>query len=129
VNAGRLLLVCLGGAFGSGARYLMSVWMLGALGPGFPYWTLSVNLIGSLALTALMYAASKTDAVSPDLQLTLATGVLGGFTTYSAFGYETFRFLLDGALGTAAIYVVVTVFGCLCACALGFAGARAVIGG
>ena len=125
----RLLLVCVGGAFGSGARYLVSGWVLAALGPRFPYGTLAVNAIGSFVLAALMHVGTTTDLVSPELRLTLATGVLGGFTTYSTFSYETFRYLQEGAWGLAALNVTATVIGCLAGCAAGFIAARSLVAG
>jgi CrcB protein len=125
----RLLYVCLGGAFGSGARYLVSGWMLAALGPGFPYGTLTVNVVGSFVLAALMHVGTTTTLVSPTVRLTLATGVLGGFTTYSTFSYETFRYLQEGAWALAAANVGATVIGCLAGCAAGFVAARSLVGG
>jgi CrcB protein len=124
----RFLLVCLGGALGTGARYLLSGWTLKALGPAFPYGTLAVNVLGSLALGALMYVGTETAALPATARVVLATGVLGGFTTYSSFSYETLRYLQDGAWTLAGLNVTVTVVGCLAACLLGWAGARSVFG-
>ena len=90
---GRFLLVCLGGALGSGARYLVSTWAARALGPDFPRGTLIVNVTGSFLLAAIMTASLSTDAVPPDLRLFLLAGILGGFTTFSSFGFETFALL------------------------------------
>ncbi len=78
----RLLWICLGGAVGSGARYLVSTWVLAALGPAFPWGTLAVNAIGSFLLGALMHVGLSTDLLSPTLRIALSTGVLGGFTTF-----------------------------------------------
>lgn len=124
----RLLLICLGGALGTGARYLLSGWVLHKLGPGFPYGTLAVNTIGSYLLAAIMYAGIETTAMPPTLRLVLATGVMGGFTTYSTFSYETMRYLQDGAWAVAVANVAVTVVGCLAACIGGWATARWIIG-
>lgn len=93
----RFVLVCLGGGFGTGARYLVSGWALALLGPDFPYGTLAVNVIGSLLLGIIMHFGLTTNLLSPTLRLTLATGVMGGFTTYSTFNYETLRYLQEGA--------------------------------
>ena len=81
----RLLWICLGGAVGTGARYLLSGWLLRWLGPAFPYGTLAVNVLGSFLMGVLMHLALSTGSFSPTLRLTLTTGVLGGFTTYSTF--------------------------------------------
>lgn len=125
----RLLWVCLGGAVGSGARYLVSGWMLAWLGTAFPYGTLTVNLLGSFLLAALMHVGTSTELLSPTLRVALTTGTLGGFTTYSTFSYETFRYLQEGAFLLGALNITVTVFGCLAGCALGFFCARALVGG
>jgi CrcB protein len=125
----RLFCVCIGGAIGSGARYLVSTWMLATFGPAFPYGTLTVNIAGSFVLAALMQIATMTDRIPPTAFLMLTTGVLGGFTTYSAFSYESFRYLQEGAWALAASYIVTTVVGCLAACAAGIMAARSFIGG
>src|SRR5262245_12747625 len=101
----RFLLICLGGAFGTGARYLIAVGAPLVLGTGFPYGTLVVNLVGSLLLGALMHVGLTTDLMSPTLRMVLTTGVMGGFTTYSTFNYETMEYLREGALGLAGLYV------------------------
>lgn len=120
---GRFLLVCLGGALGSGARYLVSTWAARALGPDFPRGTLIVNATGSFLLAAIMTASLSTDAVPPDLRLFLAAGIMGGFTTYSSFNYETLSLLQQGSAGLAALNLGLTVLGCLGA---GLAGVVAV---
>ncbi len=124
----RLLWVCLGSAFGGGARYLVSGWVLRALGPAFPYGTLAVNLLGSFLLAALMFAGIEAASMSPNVRLALTTGAMGGFTTYSTFSYETMRYLQDGAWTTALVNVTVTLIGCLLACFLGWMGARWLLG-
>ncbi len=116
----RLLWVCLGGAFGSGARYLLSGWVLERFGPAFPSGTLAVNVIGSFLLGALMFLGIEAGMLSPPLRLALTTGVLGGFTTYSTFSYETMRYLQDGAWMLALLNVAITVVACLLASLLGW---------
>lgn len=120
----RFLWICLGGAVGTGARYLLSGWVLRALGPSFPFGTLAVNVIGSFLLAALMCVGLETSALSPTLRLALAAGVMGGFTTYSTFAYETLQYLQEGALALGVLNVLVTVLACLAAAFLGWAGAR-----
>lgn len=120
---GRFLLVCLGGALGSGARYLVSSWAASALGPDFPRGTLIVNVAGSFLLAAIMTASLSTDAVTPDLRLFLGAGIMGGFTTYSSFNYETLALLQQGSPFLAALNLGLTVIGCLGA---GLAGVAAV---
>jgi CrcB protein len=125
----RFFFVCLGGAVGTGARYLVSVWALRVLGPGFPWGTLAVNTVGSFLLGAIMHVGLTTALLPPSLRLVLATGVMGGFTTYSTFNYETLQYLRDGALGLCALNVFGTLALCLAAGFLGVACARALVGG
>ncbi len=118
----NLLLVCCGGAAGSGLRYLVGVWAARALGAGFPSGTLIVNVLGAFAIAVVMGLGLAEGA---SLRLFIVTGVLGGFTTYSSFNHEVLRLYGDGAVGAAALYVAVTLIGCLLAGALGlFIAAR-----
>ena len=124
----RFLLICLGGAAGTGARYLLSAWALEFFGPLFPFGTLAVNSIGSFLLSVVMYAGIDAATLSPTMRLTLGTGVMGGFTTYSTFNYETMKYVQDGAWGTAALYVTVTVVVCFLSGIAGWATARSLLG-
>jgi CrcB protein len=124
----QLLMICLGGAIGTGARYLLSGWVLQVMGTSFPYGTLVVNGIGSFLLAALMYAGIEAATISPSLRVVLGTGVLGGFTTYSTFSFETMKYLQDGAWLLAAVNILGTVVGCLVACLAGWACARWLLG-
>lgn len=122
----RLLWICLGSAAGGGARYLLSSWLLKLLGPSFPYGTLTVNLLGSLLIGGLMYAGTEAAVLSTTARLALTTGLMGGFTTYSTFSYETLRLFQDGRWGIASSNVLIHIFGCLFACLLGWLGARSL---
>ncbi len=124
----KLLWVCAGSAAGGGARYLVSGWTMKLLGSTFPYGTLAVNFLGSFMLAALMFVGVETTALSPTARLALTTGVMGGFTTYSTFSYETLIYLQDRAFGIALLNVLVTVIGCLVASFLGWMGARWILG-
>jgi CrcB protein len=124
----RFLWTCLGGALGTGARYVLSGWTLGVLGPSFPYGTLAVNVLGSFLVAVLMYLGTETTSLPATARVVLTTGVMGGFTTYSSFSYETMRYLQDGAWGLATLNVLATVLGCLGACLLGWAAAKWIIG-
>jgi CrcB protein len=116
----RLLWICFGSALGGGARYLLSSWVTGFLGPSFAYGTLSVNVLGSFLMGGLMYAGVEAAGVSPELRIVLTTGVMGGFTTYSTFSYETFAYLKEGAWHTGILNALVTLLGCLVATLLGW---------
>lgn len=118
------LLVCLGGAIGSGARYLVATWAAGALGAEFPRGTLIVNLTGSFVLAAIMEAAVEGGGFSPNVRLFLSAGVLGGFTTYSSFNYETLALLEQGSYRLASEYLLLTAVGCLVAGLAGLALGR-----
>src|SRR5262245_12241522 len=120
----RLLWVCLGGAAGTAARYWTIGWSAESLGSGFPYGTLLVNAVGSFLVGALACVAASTELLSPTARIALTVGVLGGFTTYSAFCVETLQLLQRGSSWTGLLYVAITLFGCLAACALGFGLAR-----
>ena len=124
----RFLLVCLGGAAGSGARYLVGGWAASVLGATFPAGTLIVNVGGSFLISLVMYLGLTAGAISPELRIFLATGVMGGFTTYSSFNYETLALLERGTAGMALANVLVTVSSCLVAGLLGLALGR-VVGG
>jgi CrcB protein len=110
----RFLWICLGGAAGTGARYLLSGWLLRAAGPGFPWGTLAVNVIGSFLLGVLLQLSLATD-----LRLALTVGGMGGFTTYSSFNSETLQYLLRDEWLTAFAYIAATLLVCLVAGALG----------
>jgi CrcB protein len=125
----RLLWICLGGALGTGARYLVSGWALALLGTSFPYGTLAVNLLGSFLLGATMSVGLSTEWLPPAVRLALTAGALGGFTTYSTFSYETMRLLQDGAWLFAGLNVALTVTLCLAASFLGFAVGGWLVGG
>ena len=116
----RLFLICLGGAIGSGARYLVAL-------AAAPVGTLTVNLTGSFLMGLVMYAAAAT-RMSEDVRLTLTAGILGGFTTYSAFNHETTTLLRSGAWMIASLNVLATLIGCFVAGLAGHAVARAIFG-
>ncbi len=124
----RLLVVCAGGAFGSGARYLVGGWVTAAMGPAFPYGTLLINAVGSFLISVVMYLGLAVGAFGPELRLFLAVGILGGFTTYSSFNYETLALMQRGAWALALGYAAATVLGCLAAGVLGLAAARGIAG-
>lgn len=118
VTMPHLLLVMLGGAIGAGLRHLVGLATLRVLGPGFPWGTLTVNLAGGLAMGLLagwLVRAGGTEGS----RLLLGVGILGGFTTFSAFSLEVGNMLQRGEFGIAAAYVSASVIGSV---ALLFAG-------
>lgn len=123
----RFFWICLGGAAGTGARYLIALWSAQRLGSAFPYGTLIVNLIGCFVIAALMHTALIL-AWSPTVRAAIAIGFIGGLTTYSSFNYETMRLIEEGALGAAAANLGATIIGGLAAGWLGMIVARQVLG-
>jgi CrcB protein len=111
----RLLVISVGGAIGSGARYLLCNWTLAVFGPAFPYGTLAVNAIGSFLICAIMHLGVSANVISPTLRLFLTTGIMGGFTTYSTFDYETYKYTQQGAYALAALNVGLTLVVCFVA--------------
>ena len=122
----RFLWICLAGAVGSGARYLLTLAAMHSLGDRFPYGTLLVNLAGCFAIAAVMHVA-MAQAWSPTLRAAITVGVLGGFTTYSSFNYETMRLIEQGAMARAAVNVAATLAGGWAAGLLGLFAARALL--
>ena len=121
-----MLLVALGGAVGSVARYKLSGYVLHhTVDWRFPAGTFAVNVIGCLAAGILAALAEKHDLLSADARLLLFTGLLGGFTTFSAFGLETMYLLKRGEIGIATANVVLSVVAGLAALWLGMASIRA----
>ena len=108
-----LILVMLGGAIGAGFRYHIGGIALRNLGPGFPWGTWIVNLIGGLLMGVLAGTLARqfTTAQGEPLRLFLGVGVLGGFTTFSAFSLETVNMLTRGQAVQAAVYAVASVGG------------------
>lgn len=105
----NMLAVALGAAVGANLRYGITLWATQRFGPLFPYGTLLINLLGCLAIGVLLTLAASRVAMSEPVRLLLVTGLLGGFTTFSSFGYETYVMIQEGRWQAAALYVVVSV--------------------
>ena len=106
----HLLIVMLGGAIGAGLRHLVGQAALARFGPGFPWGTLTVNLAGGL-LIGLIAGWFVRHGATETARLFLVVGILGGFTTFSAFSLETYLMLQRGEFGVAASYVGTSVVG------------------
>lgn len=106
----HLGLVALGGAIGAGGRHLTSLAALRLLGPGFPLGTLFVNVSGSLLMGVIAgILAERVPIGAEGLRLFIATGILGGYTTFSAFSLETVMLWQRGQAGQAIVYVAASV--------------------
>jgi fluoride exporter len=104
-----VLFVALGGAIGSAARYLVSGWFAARFGPAFPYGTFVINVTGSFIIGLFLAFAQDRVSLSPYWRLFFAVGVVGGYTTFSTFEYESVRLLQDGQMLLAASYLVGSV--------------------
>ena len=124
----HLLLICLGGAVGTGARYLIGGLAARWLGSEFPYGTLFINVLGSFLIGFVQQVGLTTLAIPETTRLVLTIGVMGGFTTYSSFSYETISLIENGSWLGAAANVVLTTGLCLVVCVLGLTLGRVVVG-
>ena len=104
-----LLYVGAGGALGAMARFLMAGWVQKASGGTFPWGTLSVNVAGAFAMGLVVAVALKAASFPADLRVFLTSGVLGGFTSFSAFSVETALMIEKGDLLPAGLYVAASV--------------------
>jgi fluoride exporter len=121
-----LILATLGGAIGSGARHLVNISLTRALGPAFPWATLTVNVVGSFLMGFLVDMIMRRFGGSPEMRTFLATGILGGFTTFSAFSLDISTLLARDEIATALIYIAASVAMSLLALYAGLALSRAL---
>jgi CrcB protein len=115
----QLLAIASGGAVGALFRFWVSSGVYAFLGRGFPYGTLTVNLLGSLVMGFLYVAFIERMVVSAELRGGLLIGFLGAFTTYSTFSIETLNLLEQAELLKAGLNILLSVVACLLACWLG----------
>lgn len=109
----QILLAGLGGFLGSVCRYWMSTATYRLLGSDFPYGTLAVNILGCLLIGFLMTFFEERFLVNPNLRIFLTIGILGGFTTFSSFSYETVSLLREGSYWMGSANIVGSVMTCL----------------
>ncbi len=121
---GHLPYVALGGAIGASLRFLVGHAVLKLAGPGFPLATLGVNILGSFLMGVFVVVAAQKGGTA--LSPFLLTGVLGGFTTFSAFSLEAVMLFERGASGQAAAYVAASVLGAIAALVAGLWLARGI---
>jgi fluoride exporter len=122
----NLLFVMIGGAAGAGLRYEVGRWALQRIGAGFPWGTLIVNLAGGLLMGIIAGVIMAEGRADRAVWLLLGVGVLGGFTTFSAFSLDVFTMLQRGQTAVALTYVAASVIGSVLLLILGYAAARAV---
>ena len=122
----HLILVAAGGAIGASARHLVNLAFLRSLGPGFPWATLVVNVVGSFAMGLFVGWLALRLSASNELRLFVATGILGGFTTFSAFSLDFAVLWERGASLPALGYLIASVIGSILALFLGLWLARSL---
>lgn len=122
----HILLVAIGGATGSVARYLTGLAMTRLLGPAFPWGTITVNIVGSFAIGILTELVARKLAAPMEMRLLLVVGFLGGFTTFSSFSLDTLALVERGAGLTAFGYVAASVILSLAAAFGGLALGRSL---
>lgn len=110
----KIFLVGAGGFIGASFRYLLSGWVMRLFSnPTFPWGTLTVNVLGCLVIGFLAGIGESRQVLSAETRAFLMIGVLGGLTTFSSFGYETFTLLRDGeflrSLGNVLLHVTVAL--------------------
>jgi len=101
----NLLLVFVGGGFGSALRYVLGKWLNNTQN-GIPYGTFAANILGSLLIGIILGIALKNNSITENHTLLLATGFCGGFTTFSTFAYENHIFLKAGDFTSFALYTI-----------------------
>ena len=122
-----LLLAAAGGSIGAASRYLVNLAAALAFGPAFPWATMIVNIVGSFLMGAVVAAAMPLLGGSAAWRTFLATGILGGFTTFSAFSLDAFELLERRSLSMSALYVVSTVILSLAALVAGMSVVRTAL--
>jgi CrcB protein len=102
----KIILIALAGLVGTLLRYWLSGFLARQYGETFPWGTMAVNLIGCFVAGALFVLTEERFLVSPTIRTVILIGLLGGFTTFSAYGLQTFALLRDGEFGLAMLNVV-----------------------
>lgn len=124
-----ILLIAVAGGLGAISRYGLSCAAVRVLGSEFPYGTLLVNILGCLLVGLLMHIGLTTDIIPQSLRLVLSVGFLGAFTTFSTFGYETVRYIQEGAWLSVAGNIGANVILGILAVIAGLAIGQVIFGG
>jgi CrcB protein len=113
-----------GGAVGAVMRFLVSTWFVTRVGSGFPWGTFTVNVTGAFVVGIVLQLAATRSGFSPYLRVFLATGILGGYTTFSAFAYETYGLGAQGLTAQSFAYAAGSVLAGVAAVYAGIALVR-----
>jgi CrcB protein len=127
MSAKLLLYIAVGGALGAVGRYLSTVLIGNWLNSGLPYGTMVVNIVGSFALGCLLSALALEWSPSQEVRSFVQVGILGAFTTFSAFSMDAYNQIIRGDYITAAVYVVVSVIAGIIALIIGVALVRQIL--
>jgi CrcB protein len=122
------LAVALGGGIGAAVRFAVATWFAARFGAGFPWGTLTINLTGSFALGVIVTLAASRAGIGPYTRAFLTTGILGGYTTFSTFAFESYSLGADGSYARGAAYVAGSVIGGVLAAYAGVVAARLAVG-
>ncbi len=115
----KYLLVAAGGMIGAMARYGLGGWIGNATGGRFPYGTMVVNITGCLIIGFFLTLGYERFSWSPELRVFIAVGILGGFTTFSTFSFETISLLREGSYYLGILNMAASLVGCLVATVVG----------
>ena len=122
----NILVIALGASIGANLRYALSIWAAQQWGTTFPYGTMIINVLGSFLIGFILALAATRISLSVPWRLLLVTGLLGGFTTFSTFSYETYSLLVEGSWLEAGLNIVGSVGIGLIAVLLGAGLARLI---
>lgn len=121
---GTVFAIALGGALGAVGRYALSSQITHWIGPGFPWGILAVNVAGCFVMGVIAELGALTLNLSPEMRAFLTTGILGGFTTFSAFALDSAVMIERGDWGATVLYVSASVLGSIAALFLGLGVVR-----
>ena len=122
-----LLLASAGGAIGAGLRHLVNLAAVRTFGLGMPWATFAVNVLGSLVMGGLVAVLLYRMPEATGVRIFVATGILGGFTTFSAFSFDAIMMLERGSYHHAALYIVGSVLLSILGCLVGYLAVRAAL--
>ncbi|MGL4450856.1 MAG: fluoride efflux transporter CrcB [Sarcina sp.] len=98
-----------GGFIGASLRYLISLWATKGMGPGFPFGTLIVNILGAIIIGFVTEMSLRTTVVSPTMKTFITTGMMGGLTTFSTFSLETMTIFSHGNVGLGSLNIILNL--------------------
>jgi fluoride exporter len=122
------LLATFGGAMGAALRHLVTIGFTRWLGPGFPWATITINVVGSLLMGCVVALLALRFGQSAEVRAFLATGILGGFTTFSAFSLDAYVLMTRGDTAAAMLYVAASVLLSILGLYIGLTLTRQVLG-